>query len=816
MNFKKYGTLLLGILILMLANGFNTTSLYAQSSVQEELSKRNLTLSQARQLARQAGVNPDNPDELRRFAKANGVSDEQINTWLSEMGMDSDELTPSTQVQDLRNLGVGTTDIKEYVPDNSKIQQLPDTTPPVKGGLTYFGYNIFQNVADAFKPSAVGTVDDGYIVGPDDEMRLVIWGATELQYEISVDAEGRIFIPSIGQLTVAGQTIKELRSYLKIRLSKIYSGLTKTSPTVFMDVTLTRLRPIRVFVIGELENPGGYTFSSYSTLFNVLYGVGGPTVNGSLRDIRLIRDGKVITSFDLYEFLLRGIDSGSLRLQNNDRIFIPPRKSSITIDGPVVRPAIYELKEGEDLNDILKYAGGLKPEAYGKRFSVRRILPIDERQDPSIARIVLDYNLQEVLTDSQKFLPIDGDEIMILGISDRLENVAYISGSVYQEGEYEIGEEIKTVKDLIQAADGLLDDAYMYRGELVRTNPNLTKTFFSLDLERILSGEDASNMILQRLDRIQIYSNTVELISNRFVEISGSVANSGEYKFSENMTLGDLILISGGLTEDAYLGEIEISRLEKPEDETSKSVQIFLPLLEEDKDKFYKPELLTELLKKADQFKLNHRDQVYIRGNSRFEPQKFIVISGEVKYPGTYTLLNENEKLTNILQRAGGFTSEGYAKGGKLTRNGSQVIIDMSKVKKGNNSDNIELLPGDEIFIPRVPNTVEVTGNVGLEGLVKYQPGEKVSYYLERVGGMRENSKKRVLLTQPDGSTWEVKRKGLFKDNPEVFDGASIRVLMKPEEQTQERLSPREFLQETTALLTGVLTVILLIDSLNR
>ena len=912
MNLKKLGALVLGTIFFVTANSYSTYNIYAQSSVQEELSKRNLTLSQARQLARQAGINPDNPDELRRFAKANGVSDEQIDVWLKEMGMAGNDSNSSGQIQDLRDTSVSSLDIVETEPALVAIQPLPEVTPPpTNDGLPYFGYDIFQNVPDAFRPSAIGAVDDGYVVGPEDEMRLVMWGATELQYEIAVDTEGRIFIPSIGPITVAGQTIKELREYLKLRLSKSYSGLVRDPQTIFMDVTLTRLRPIRVFVIGELENPGGYSFSSYSSLFNVLYGVGGPTVNGSLRDIRLIRNNEIVTSFDLYEFLLKGIDSGSLRLQNNDRIFIPRRKNAISVNGPVARPGIYELKDGEDFSDLITYAGNLKPQAYGKRFNVNRIIPIDERKDPSVGRVVLNFNLEDNLKENGNYKPTDGDEISVFDISDRLEKVVYISGAVYQPGAYELSDEIRTVKDLIIAADSLLGYTFLGKAELVRTNEDLTKTFISLDLESILNDVPQSNIVLQRLDevrivsrteieneytvsiegaidnpssyqwktnfkvydllfkgkglfdseqkervfleradlirrnedgrsttitpfnlqevlegngianmllepfdRIRIYANTVKEITNQLVQINGSIKNPDVYEYSRNMTLGDLIYASGGFTEDAFLGEVEVTRLVKPEDANSKSVRFFVPLITDpnDKEEFYSPEILDSIIIEANKFELKSRDQIFIRKNPKFEPQQFVRVTGEVVYPGTYTLLDENEKLSNILRRAGGLTFEGYAQGGKLTRNGSQVVIDIAKAFTDKVVDDIELLPGDEIFIPRIPNTILVTGNVGLQGLVKYQPGKKVSYYLERVGGMQRNSEKNVLLTQPDGSTWEVKRKGLFKDNPKVFDGATIRVLMKPEEVRRETLSPREFLQETTALLTGALTVILLVD----
>ncbi len=796
-----------------LFSGASVSNLSAQtSSVQQELSKRNITLQQARQLAQRAGINPNDPAALARFARSQGVSEEQIQAWLRDLNMGGESSNPAGLVTDLRDAGVQPKDITQVGTysmgsDTTVIRQVP-----LKNGLPYFGYNIFRNVPDAFKPASTGPVDGGYIIGPEDEMRLTLWGATEFQYELAVDAEGRIFIPSIGQITVAGQTLSELREYLKTRLSQSYSGLTRNPPTIFLDVTLTRLRPIRVFVIGELEQPGGYTFSSYSTLFNVLYGVGGPAINGSLRNIQLIREGKVVTTFDLYDFLLRGIDSGSIRLQNNDRIFIPPRNNTISIKGPVRRPAVYELKNDEGLSELIRFSGGLLPEAYGKRFHVNRIIPLTERKDPSIARTVIDYNLQEVLAGSAGFTLLDGDNVEILDISDRLENVVYIEGAVYQPGAYQLSSEVQTIKDLIIAADSLQGDAYVDQLELVRTNEDLSKDFFSIDYELMMEGHVDHNLALQRLDRVRVYNNTVERIDNKFVEIHGEVERPGRYEFSEGMDLGDLILNAGGFSEEAYLGDVEVSRLEKPEDANTKSVQFFVELSYEEKDRFYSPSYLDELLQNAREFELVHRDKIFVRENPRFEEQQLVKISGEVQYPGSYALLRENEKLSDLFRRTGGLTPEGYAGGAKLFRDSTQVIIDISRALSGRVQEDMELLPGDSIHVPRVPNTVLVTGNVGNEGLVKFVPGEKVSYYLERVGGMQRESEKRVLLTQPDGTTFSVKRKGWFKKNPEVYDGATITVLRKPVEVDQDKLTPRELLQESTAILTSALTVILLVD----
>lgn len=913
---RRISGIFLVVITCQVLNQSNGYLVYGQNSVQEALSQQNLTLQQARTLARQAGINPDNPAELARFAKANGVSDQQIQVWLTELGMSGSNSLEgvSGQVQDLRDTSVSQNEIieSETVSSTSPIvfQEPITTSVPAEEGLPYYGYEIFGNVPEAFEPNKLGPVADGYIIGPEDEMRLTVWGATEFQYELQVDAEGRLFIPTIGQFTVAGQTLKDFREQLRLRLSKSYSGLMQSPPTMFLDITLTRIRPIRVFVIGELENPGGYTFSSYSSLFDVLYGIGGPTENGSLRDIRLIRNGKVVTTFDFYKFLMEGVDSGSIKLQNNDRIFIPKRLNSIKLRGPVMRPAIYELKDDEGLNELLEYAGGLNSEAYGKRFQVERIIPLNERQDPSIARRVIDYNLIEVLNDNSLYQIFEDDEIKINSISGRVEDIVYVEGAVFQPGQYEINREMNSTRDLLIAADSLKGDAYLYQAELIRTEEDLTQTFYAIDVESMLNGEVGHDIPLKRLDRlriisrtelednysvtlsgaindtvterwkenltvfdllfkgkglfdpeakekiylkradlirrtsdgrstnvipfnldealrnegfgkellepadlIRIYPNTLELFANKFVVISGEVKNPGQYELNENMTLEDLLVIAGGFTESSYLSKVEVSRLVKPENLSSKAIQFFWPLLgDEIGSDFYHPNLADTLLELSSQYELNHRDQIYIRTNPYFETQKTVTIEGEVLYPGEYSILSENETLFDLISRVGGLTPEGYAEGAQYYRNGELVLIELDQIVRGNRNSNIEIQSGDRIVVPRKPGLVSVRGNVGLEARIKHKPGEKLTYYLDRAGGMQKNSYKYVQLTQANGMQFEVRRKGLFKKNPEVESGAVINVIYEEPRPKGEKMNTGEFLQTAIATLTSTLTIIILID----
>jgi protein involved in polysaccharide export with SLBB domain len=784
-------------------------------SIQQELQRRGLSFQEALELAKQAGVNTNNPTELANFARQNGVPEAQIQEYLSQFtGEQIGNTVTEGGVVDITGTVVTSDQLEETPFDEDQIdnRQEVDST----GGLPYFGYDIFSDIPDSFLPSAVGPVDEGYVIGPDDELRLTIWGATEVQYELAVDAEGRTFIPTIGLTTVAGESLKNLRESLKRTLSRSYSGLVKDPATVFMDITVTRFKPIEIFVLGEVKNPGGYTFTSNSSLFNVLYGVGGPKTTGSLRDIRLIRDGKHIGSYDFYELLVQGTESEQPTLLNNDRIFIPLRNSTITIQGPVTREGIYELLPGESINELFDYAGGLQPEVYSDRFQINRIIPIEERDDPTYARQRLDFDLGNLMSGDGNIELVDNDRIRLFRISDVSDQYVQITGGVNQPGIYELDENLNSISDLISAADGLQGDFLDGSAILTRYNDDSTSFTFNFNVLAALNNDSEEDLMLQRRDRIQIFQNNVIEIENRKVFISGQIEKPGGYSYTDGMTLEMLLLKSGGFTNSSFLGNVEITRTELIESTVEKAVTITIPLLPDslDPNTFYTSELFEGLMENAKQFVLNDNDRVFIRPNPKFESQETVKITGEITYPGSYTIVYENELLSQLIRRAGWITPEAYSKGARLKRDGKDVIIELDKILSNDITTDVLIKPGDEIFIPSNPNTVLVTGNVALDGLFKYKSGEKFTYYLDQAGGMQPNTFKYLLLTQANGATYRIKRKGLVKDNPIVEDGAVIRAIYEPEKPDTEKLTFREILGESTAILTSVLTWYLLIDRL--
>ena len=784
-----------------------------------------------------------------------------------------------------------------------------------KDTLKYFGYDAFKTIPEAFLPTSRGPVSPGYVVGPSDELRLTVWGGAEFQYDLPVDDQGRVTVPNVGQFTVAGKRLETLRDEMKMWLSRNYAGLTSDPPTVFMDLTVTRIQPVHVFVLGEVAQPGGYTLSAYSTVFNALYSVGGPKRSGSLRNVRVIRDGEVIAEVDLYQYLLEGYSPSGVRLQNNDYVFVPERGETVAIEGAVKRPAYFEMKEDETFRDLLEYAGGLKAEAYTKRFTIERIVPFDDRDDPSVAREVVDRDLQAARSGQTDVLLSDGDRVRVYSIREandrviatRIQSVK-VSGAVFQPGRYEIGDTLRTVRDLIERADGLTGDAYLEQASLFRIRDDLKSSMRTLDVADVMDDVPTQNLVLRAGDSLHVAS-TRAIEAERFVSITGEVRESGQYEYREDMTVQDLLFLGGGLADDEYLkgvfleradlfrvspdgdstrvipfhlgdalqGEGMASRTLRPEDEirvypaevdrleerfvriggavkdpgeytfrdnlslkdlilqangfeegasyaeveVTRMVQdrgdeglraqtIRVPLIEDGQreDVSFSVRDSVRAMRSAETFALQHRDRVFVRFDPAFQPQETVVVRGEVRFPGEYTLLRDNERLSDVLQRSGGVLRTGYLRGGRLIRGDEQVIIEMDEAVSGDRDDDVILQAGDEIVLPSQPNTVAIRGNVANEGLVKHEPGRRVEFYLERAGGVRDDTEA-IFITQASGATFRVKT-GWFRRTPTVDDGATIRVEAEEPTPEQERVDYGEVARDVTGILSSALTIIVL------
>ena len=594
-----------------------------QADIQKALKEKNMTEDDARTLAKQYGVNYD------QFIQMYIMGGREILLPQTSTQLPPEEVTAQQP---------------ELVTAEQKVEELTIIAQPKeKKGLEYFGYNLFEKIPTAFEPSAVGPVDPGYLIGPGDVLRLYLWGAVELQYELNVDNQGTVFIPTAGQMFVSGVPYAELKNKMTSYLSKFYEGLTANPPTVFLDISLSKLKPIKIFVMGEVSKPGGYTISSFASVFNALYSVGGPLTSGSLREIRVIRNNKVITKVDLYDYLLKGQLIGDVRLQNNDMVFIPPRGKTVSVLGEVLRPAIYELRDGENLKKLFEFSGGLKATAYTGRVQVARIKPFEQRKKFELEKELVDVDLTDLLQNpSADFVLSDGDLVAVYPISEKFINYVTIEGAVLRPGAYEVSK-VKRLSDLIYEAEGVLPEAYFSKADIIRTRPDETYQFISVDLSKALDGDPLNNIMLQPRDSVKIYS-IYELVEKKIVSISGYVKNPVSLPFADSLTLYDMVFRAGGLQDPIFRGKAftlrgDVIRI-NPDGLTTRIIPFNLEKL---------------LREKSVNIDLEPGDKIYIyKGDVEKVLDKMVRIEGEVRSPGQFPLSSNMTPMDLILQ-AGGF-----------------------------------------------------------------------------------------------------------------------------------------------------------------
>jgi len=757
-------------------------------------------------------------DEIDRKIKELGLTREEAVRRAAELGIPLEQYLGSLKAPErgrLEELEIPvkdtiTTDLQRMVEQDSllrteRTRKKTVSLSPI--GLPYFGYDVFLNVPDAFDPSASGPVDPEYVVGADDALKVSVWGQVEFQNELRVDKEGRIFVPTVGQVLVTGLTLQEVYDKLLKQMSRSYSGLVSKPPSVWLDVTVARVRPKRVFIVGEVEAPGGYTLSSHATVFNALYSVGGPTVKGSLRDVRVTRGNTVIARVDLYDYLAGAEKTNDIRVQNNDIIFIPPRGKTISIEGEVRRPAVYELKESEGLAELLRFCGGVLPSAYDGNAQVDRIRPWQQRDQNIENKEVVDIKLRDLLADPKKPVSLfDGDEVRVFPVLDEKWNYVVILGPVWRPGRYELGE-VKTIRGLISAARGLQPKTYQDLGHLIRYNPDLlTRKIIPFNLKKVLESSVGDQPLMQR-DTIILYSTEMLEVKDRFVTIRGSVKKPGRQPLRTGMAITDLIPLAGGYTEDAELLQAEVSRI-TPEGLQGDSLAIILhPTL---------PRSFDPDSQDSNAFLLQHRDEVLIKPNPFYKKQQDVTIAGDVNYPGIYSIQRRGERLSEMLARAGGPTTTTFMGGAQFYRNKKRVLLDFNAAfTEKNILHDVVMLGGDSIYIPSTPHTVLVTGEVNNPGLLSFIDGNDVTSYIDRAGGLTDSSKYAVLI-KPTGESRRVDF-GWFSSDPEVPEGSQIHVIKVPPPASEvASVDIGETVKDVFAILTSAATLAFIIWQVSR
>lgn len=651
--------------------------------------------------------------------------------------------------------GIG--DVEVTAPE-AEDEELDDEESPLfdeDGYKRIWGHEIFSSGRLSFEPNQNGATPEDYVLGPGDEIIIDIWGLNEATIKQEITPEGRIIVSQVGPIQLAGLTIKEAKGKIKSSLSKIYSSLRSGSSQ--MSVTLGDVRTIMVNVMGEVEVPGTYRLSSFSTVFTALYRAGGITEIGSLRNVNLIRGGEVYAVIDVYDYIFAGKLDVNVALKEGDVINVPAYTSLVSIEGFVKRPMFYELKENEGLAKLIAYAGGYSGGAWQQEANV-------ERNDGRTNHIFT------VTSDKmESFVMKDGDAAYVSGSDvEVFSNRVEIKGAVYRPGKFELGGEIATVKQLVEHAGGLMEDAFLGRAQIVREKQDRSLELVAVPIKGIMEGT-AADILLKRND-ILIISNINEIELKGDFTITGYVVNPGKYQFAEHTTVEDLILLAGGLSEGASSAKVDVARRINIPSSTAASDTLA---------NVFSISIKDGLMEDGSAgFELEPYDVVSVRRSPTYIEQRNVTITGEVTFPGQYTLSSTNERVSDLVKRAGGATPNGNVHGAMLKRKinqyernvrnamarivtqsvSSRDSLDVNKLKvteiytvgleldkalehPGSDYD-VVLRDGDELIIPEEASTVRIQGEVLYPNTVHFISGKPVRYYVRQAGGFSTRARR--------------------------------------------------------------------------
>ena len=758
-----------------------------------------------------AGVYAQSAAEIqmaKQLARQQGYSDAQIEAMMGQYNKGGSTTTTAVQSVD-RNA--------------SAMQQMAQAAAPTKADAeveTIYGHNLFKNKSLNFVPSYNIPTPANYKLSAGDELVIDIWGDAISNITSTISPDGSINIPNLGPVYIAGQTVEKAERSLKSYLSKIYSGIAQEEPTTFVKLALGKTKTVTVNVVGDVEKPGSYTLPALSTIATAMYLAEGPNDLGTIRAINLYRNGKLVSSFDVYEFIAKGTFNSNVKLEDNDVISVAPYTGVVTVNGGVKRPMKYEVKPGETLDKVLAYAGGFSDAAFADKVHVDR--KVTGTQSGAVGES-FDVTAEKYNTFEVK----DGDVITINVNADQFKNRVQIAGAVWHPGTYAITPETTTLKQLIQAAGGLMDDAHTDKGFIVRYGKNREKEQVSFNLKNVILGSE--NIALAPDDSVQIFSLT-ELQPKLTVKIYGEVnaPKDNTFEYREGMTIGDLILMAGGLNEAATLSKVEVAR-RMPKTGAEDNSDVVAEVLG------------YNLLKNpADaDVKLQPFDIVFVRKDAGYKPQQAVTVQGEINYPGTYVVEKSTVRLSDIINRASGFTKEAYVKGAKLTRTLTKeefdrlkvameiakkqvadssavdsleigesytVAIDMEKAMANPGSvADVILREGDVISVPAYNSTVKISGAVLYPNTVAFDPKKNWNYYISNAGGVsKDGLKRKVYMVHMNGS---VATKG--DKNFKVQPGTEIIIPAKNRQEGGQNLAAIMGIATSTASLVAMVTTII-------
>lgn len=688
-----------------------------------------------------------------------------------------------------------------------------------KSNNKIFGYDFFSNSNISFEPNLSLATPKNYQVGPKDELIISIWGAAENNYTVKVNPDGSIRIPNVGPVFISGMPIELASKKITSALKRIYGGisLNESSPyKVFVDVSLSNVRRVKIDIIGEVKAPATYSLSALSTVINALYAAGGPNVNGTFRNVLHTRNGKVIGNLDIYEYLLTGRLEGNNTLEDQDVIIVRPFKKRVEIKGQVKRQGKYEMTDDETFENLLEYAGGFTSRAHKEIISIQRI------EDGQLA-------IKDITLKDQRVSLKDGDEISVSGVINVFKNRISIGGAVNKPGNYEL-ETGMSLSDLIIKAFGITDDAFLDRGILYRiSNDGVTRITKPFSVRKVLDGE--KDILLENNDRITIFRKG-DLSDLQSISISGAVNNATRVPYADSLSIKDVITIAGGFKRGADPRVIDVMRVLVDDDYETESERLSTSL----NSSF-------EVSPEDDSFYLMPYDKVSVRYLKGYDGFKSVRVQGEVKHPGGYSIENKNDRVSDLIQSAGGLSPYAYPEGATLQRNlrknkleqqsatiknltladsivnrdpaVSRVSIGLDLVKILNNGEgskyDLILQDDDVLTIPTKKETVQTKGQVLAPSIVRYDKSLSLKDYINYSGGFTTTAKRgKAYVVYSNGKVKATKKFLFFRKYPKLEPGAVILVPQKLDQ--SERLT----LQETIGLTTGLGTLAIIIDRISR
>lgn len=784
----------------------------SQQQIAKDLLKQGVTMDQINRIKRKmdaagktgVGATLNEKSRTRTSPKGDVVSLEKDKTEKSRMSASEREQMMGSEIGFL-------------FPDSTMMYMMEESKKK-----EIFGHRIFQNKDVAFEASYNLPTPANYKLGPGDEVAIDIWGAAQSNIQETISPDGNIYVENLGPVHLSGLTVAQANKYLKEQFGQIYSGINGDEPNSSIRLSLAQNRTIQVHVMGEVENPGTYTMSSFATIFNALYQAGGVSEYGTLREVKVYREDKLVSTYDVYDFILNGNSNVGIRLEDNDVVTVDAYKNLVSVTGNVKRPMYYEMLEDESVEQLLKYAGGFSGNAYKEDVRLIR----NGKREREI--YILDA------AEQQGFMLTDGDSISVDSIMPTFANMVEVKGAVYRPGQFQMDGRITTVKQLVESAGGLKDEAFLGRAILNRRKPNNTMENLAINLEQLMSGAIAD--VPLRKNDVLLIPSIFDMQEVQTVTIFGEVAFPGTYEYVENMSIEDFIIKAGGLTEAASTARVDVARRMKDSKATSASDTISYR---------YSFSISDGLVVEGNpNFTLIPFDEVYVRKSPGYFEQENVSVEGEVLFGGTYALTKKNQRLSELVLNAGGLTPQANIKGARLERtmtedeklrmeSSIEAAIQMAENKKdsvairrsmmsqttypvgieldkalehpGSDAD-ITLRNGDKLIVPQFSNTVKISGEVMYANTVAFDKNRRLNYYVNQAGGYNENaSKSNVYIVYMNGTVSKANR----WSRKVVEPGCEIVV---PTKEEREGMSASEILSLSSTAASLATVVLALIN----